>query len=189
MAQILLTADGMALLPVVTAIIVGARLTGRVRSEPKPGEGHVIVVGGGEVGIRVLGGLFDLGFHAVLIDQDQNARAVEFARGHRLPVMVGDACDEKTLRQAGIETALALVCVTSSDIVNLETTLQARAMRDETHAHRAPALRRRPCRAGAPEGPQRRLPVRLLPGRARVRRGAARAPGAADDRGRPGTCC
>jgi Trk K+ transport system NAD-binding subunit len=130
-AQIMLTADGMALLPVVTALIVGARLTGRVRSEPKPGEGHVIVVGGGEVGIRVLGGLFDLGFHAVLIDQDANARAAEFARGHRLPVIVGDACDEKTLRQAGIKSAIALVCVTSSDIVNLEAALQARAMRDE----------------------------------------------------------
>jgi Trk K+ transport system NAD-binding subunit len=130
-AQILLTADGLALLPVVTAIIVGARLTGRVRSEPKPGDGHVIVVGGGEVGIRVLGGLFDLGFHAALIDQDRNARAVEFARNRRLPVIVGDACDEKTLREAGIKTAIALVCVTSSDIVNLEAALQARAMRDE----------------------------------------------------------
>ena len=130
-AQVLLTADGMALLPVVTALIVGARLTGRVRSEPKPGEGHVIVVGGGEVGIRVMGGLFDLGFHAVLIDQDQNARAVEFARSHRLPVIVGDACDERTLRQAGIKTAIALVCVTNSDIVNLEAALQGRAMRDE----------------------------------------------------------
>ncbi len=131
LAQILLTADGMALLPVVTAIIVGARLTGRVRGEPKPGDGYVIVVGGGEVGVRVMGGLFDLGFHAVLIDQDHNARAVEFARGRRLPVIIGDACDEKTLRQAGIKTAIALVCVTSSDIVNLETALQARAMRDE----------------------------------------------------------
>ena len=61
-AQVLLTADGMALLPVVTALIVGARLTGRIRSEPTPGDGHVIVVGGGEVGVRVLGGLYDLGF-------------------------------------------------------------------------------------------------------------------------------
>jgi Trk K+ transport system NAD-binding subunit len=130
-AQVLLTADGMALLPVVTAIIVGVRLTGRVRSEPKPGDGHVIVVGGGEVGIRVLGGLFDLGFRAVLIDQDPNARAAAFARNHRLPVIIGDACDEKTLRQAGIKGAIALVCVTSNDIVNLEAALQARAMRDE----------------------------------------------------------
>ncbi len=130
-AQVLLTADGMALLPVVTALIVGARLTGRIRGEPKPGDGHVIVVGGGEVGVRVLGGLFDLGFHAVLIDQDQNARGVAFARNHRLPVVIGDSCDEKTLRQAGIKGAIAVISVTNNDIVNLETALQARAMRGE----------------------------------------------------------
>jgi Trk K+ transport system NAD-binding subunit len=130
-AQVLLTADGMALLPVVTALIVGARLTGRIRGEPKPGDGHVIVVGGGEVGVRVLGGLYDLGFHAVLIDQDQNARGVAFARNHRLPVVVGDSCDEKTLRQAGIKGAIAVISVTNNDIVNLETALQARAMRGE----------------------------------------------------------
>ena len=130
-AQVLLTADGMALLPVVTALIVGARLTGRIRSEPTPGDGHVIVVGGGEVGVRVLGGLYDLGFHAVLIDQDQNARGAAFARNHRLPVVIGDSCDEKTLRQAGIKGAIAVISVTNNDIVNLETALQARAMRGE----------------------------------------------------------
>ncbi|HEX4091534.1 MAG TPA: NAD-binding protein [Trebonia sp.] len=130
-AQVLLTADGMALLPVVTALIVGARLTGRIRGEPKPGEGHVIVVGGGEVGVRVLGGLYDLGFHAVLLDQDPNARGVAFARNHRLPVVIGDSCDEKTLRQAGLKGAIALISVTNNDIVNLETALQARAMRGE----------------------------------------------------------
>ena len=47
-AQVLLTVDGMALLPLVTAIIVGARLTGKVRGEPRPRGGHVIVVGAGE---------------------------------------------------------------------------------------------------------------------------------------------
>ena len=130
-AQVLLTGDGMALLPVVTALIVGARLTGRIRGEPKPGDGQVIVVGGGEVGIRVLGGLYDLGFHAVLIDQDQNARGVAFARNHRLPVVIGDSCDEKTLRHAGIKGAIAVISVTNNDIVNLETSLQARAMRGE----------------------------------------------------------
>ena len=55
-AQVLLTVDGMALLPLVTAIIVGARLTGTIRSEPRPRGGHVIVVGGGEIGTRVPAG-------------------------------------------------------------------------------------------------------------------------------------
>ena len=130
-AQVLLTADGMALLPLLTAIIVGARLTGRIRSEPRPRGGHVIVVGGGDVGTRVAGGLHDLGFDVALIDQNPAARGVAVARNLGLPVVIGDAPNEGTLRRAGVENAIALVSATSSDIVNLETALQARAMRGE----------------------------------------------------------
>ena len=61
-SQVILTGDGMALLPLVTAIIVGARLTGSIRGEPRPRGGHVIVVGLGDVGTRVIGELHDLGF-------------------------------------------------------------------------------------------------------------------------------
>jgi len=130
-AQVLLTVDGMALLPVVTAIIVGARLTGKIRSEPRPRGGHVIVVGGGDVGTRVVGGLHDLGYDVALIDHDQRARAVAFARNQGLPVVIGDAYAERTLRRAGLDSAIAVVAATSSDLVNLETALQARAMRGE----------------------------------------------------------
>lgn len=127
-AQVLLTVDGMALLPLMTAIIVGARLTGKVRGEPRPRGGHVIVVGGGDVGTRVTGGLHDLGFDVALIDQDASARGVAFARNLGLPVVVGDAPSERVLHRAGVESAIALVSATSNDIVNLETALQARAM-------------------------------------------------------------
>ena len=130
-AQVLLTVDGMALLPLLTAIIVGARLTGTVRGEPRPRGGHVIVVGGGDVGTRVIGGLHDLGFDVVLVERDAGARGVTFARGLGLPVVIGDAPSERTLRRAGVDGAIALVPVTSNDIVNLETALQARAMRGE----------------------------------------------------------
>ena len=129
-AQILLTIDGMAMIPLVTAIIVGARLTGKVSREPRPRGGHVIVVGGGEVGIRVVGGLHDLGFDVALIDNDPRAPGVAFARSLSLPVVIGDSA-ERSLRRAGIDSALALVSATNSDIVNLETAMQARAMRGE----------------------------------------------------------
>jgi len=130
-SQVILTVDGMALIPVVTALIVGAQLTGSIRGEPRPRGGHVIVVGLGNVGTRVCGELHDLGFDLACVDRDPNARGVAMARGNSLPLLIGDAVREDTLRAAGLENAIALVSVTSSDIVNLETALQARAMRED----------------------------------------------------------
>lgn len=130
-SQVMLTVDGMALIPVVTAIIVGAQLTGSIRGEPRPRGGHVIVVGLGNVGTRVVGELHDLGFDVACVDRDPGAQGVALARRLNLPVVIGEAYQEATLRGAALETAMALVSVTNSDIVNLETALQARAMREE----------------------------------------------------------
>jgi Trk K+ transport system NAD-binding subunit len=46
-------------------------------------------------------------------------------------VVTGDAFREQTLRAAGLDTCLALVSVTSSDMVNLRTALIARTLRDD----------------------------------------------------------
>jgi Trk K+ transport system NAD-binding subunit len=89
----------------------------------------VIVVGAGDVGTRVAGGLHDLGFDVVLIDQNAAARGVPVARNLGMPVVIGDA--PSVLLRAGVESAIALVSVTSNDIVNLETAMQARALRGE----------------------------------------------------------
>jgi Trk K+ transport system NAD-binding subunit len=130
-SQVVLTVDGMALIPLVTAIIVGARLTGKIRGEPRPRGGHIIVVGLGNVGTRVVGELHDLGYDVACIDRDPEARGVALARRLSLPMVIGEAYLEEKLRAAGLETAAALVSVTSNDMVNLETALQARAMRED----------------------------------------------------------
>ena len=130
-AQVMLTVDGMAFIPVITAIVVGARLTGSVRRAPRPASGHIIVVGLGNVGTAVTGQLHDLGFDVVCVDNNPNAPGIPMARQMGLPVVIGDAFREQTLRAAHLETCLALVSVTSLDIVNLETALTARALRDD----------------------------------------------------------
>jgi len=130
-SQVVLTVDGMALIPLVTAIIVGARLTGKIRGEPRPRGGHIIVVGLGNVGTRVVGELHDLGYDVACIDRDPEARGVALARRLSLPMVIGEAYLEEKLVAAGLETAAALVSVTSNDMVNLETALQARAMRED----------------------------------------------------------
>ncbi|MDQ2810964.1 MAG: NAD-binding protein [Actinomycetota bacterium] len=130
-SQVLLTLDGMAFIPVVTAIVVGARLTGSVRRAPRPPGGHVIVVGLGNVGTAVTGQLHDLGFDVVCVDNQPAAMGIPMARQLGLPVVIGDAFREETMRAAGLDTCMALVSVTSQDIVNLETALNARALRDD----------------------------------------------------------
>ncbi len=130
-SQVLLTIDGLAFIPVVTAIAVGARLTGSVRRAPRPPGGHVIVVGLGNVGTRVMGQLHDLGFDVVCVDHDSTARGIALARQLGLPVVIGDATREETLRAASLDTCIAMVSVTSQDIVNLETALNARALRED----------------------------------------------------------
>jgi len=110
---------------------VGARLTGSVRRAPRPASGHIIVVGLGNVGTAVTGQLHDLGFDVVCVDNNPNAPGIPMARQMGLPVVIGDAFREQTLRAAHLDTCLALVSVTSLDIVNLETALTARALRDD----------------------------------------------------------
>ncbi|MGD0606847.1 MAG: NAD-binding protein [Streptosporangiaceae bacterium] len=130
-SQVLLTLDGMAFIPVVTAIVVGARLTGSVRRRPRPPGGHIIVVGLGNVGASVTGQLHDLGFDVVCVDNNPNATGIVMARQLGLPVVIGDAFREETMHAASLDTCLALVSLASQDIVNLETALNARALRED----------------------------------------------------------
>jgi Trk K+ transport system NAD-binding subunit len=127
-AQFLLTFDGMAFLPLVTALIVGARLQATSDAAQAPVSNHVIVAGLGSVGARILGQLHDLGVDVVGIDKDPDAAATPLARRLGIRVVVGETHREETLRAAGIDTCQAIVSVTDSDIVNLETALNARAL-------------------------------------------------------------
>jgi Trk K+ transport system NAD-binding subunit len=130
-SQILLTFDGLAFLPLVTAAVVGARITGSVRGANRPVTDHVIVAGLGNVGTRVVGQLHDLGIDVVCVDKDENAAGVPMARRLGLKVVAGETHREETLLAAGITTCRALVSVTNSDIVNLETALHARALAEQ----------------------------------------------------------
>jgi Trk K+ transport system NAD-binding subunit len=130
-AQFVLTFDGLAFLPIVTAAIVSARIPGAKAVAQAPLSNHVIVAGLGSVGARVVGQLHDLGVDVVGIDKDADATGVPLANLLGVRVVVGETHKEETLRAAGIGTCQAIVSVTDSDIVNLETALNARALAAE----------------------------------------------------------
>jgi Trk K+ transport system NAD-binding subunit len=131
-AQFLLTFDGLAFLPLVTAAVVGARIAGSVRGAEQPMSDHVIVAGLGNVGTGIAGQLHDLGVDVVCIDKSESALGLAMARRLGLKVVIGETHREETLRAAGIDSCQALVSVTNSDIVNLETALHARALAADT---------------------------------------------------------
>jgi hypothetical protein len=79
-AQFLLTFAGMAFIPVVTAAVVSARLTGSLHGKDRPMSQHVIVAGLGNVGTRIVGQLHDLGVGVVCVDKSEGAAGIPMAR-------------------------------------------------------------------------------------------------------------
>lgn len=130
-AQFVLTFDGMAFLPLVTAAVVSARLPGGQDSAGPPPLGHVIVAGLGNIGTAIIQELHDLGIDVVGIDK--NAKAAGLPLAHRLGIrtVIGEAHREETLRSAGISSCQAFVSVVNDDIVNLEAALTAQALATE----------------------------------------------------------
>jgi len=130
--QAMITIIGIAFIPVLTAAvvdaIVGARLSVAL-GRPREVSDHVVVVGLGNVGSRVIEQLHDLGLRVIGVERDESTRGVARARHLGLPVVIGDASREDTLREAYLESSRALVAATNNDVTNLEAALHGRAMR------------------------------------------------------------
>jgi Trk K+ transport system NAD-binding subunit len=134
-AQLVLTIAGLALLPLITAAVVEGMVNARLAlSSGKAAarhENHIVVVGLGNVGTRVLRQLVDLGVQVVAIDRKADARGAKVAEQLGVPFIVGDAAREETLRAASIATSKALVVVSTDDVTNLQAALNARAVRPD----------------------------------------------------------
>ncbi|MFG2163522.1 potassium channel protein [Micromonospora chersina] len=130
--QVVLNLAGLALIPLITAAvvdgIVNARLAlhaGRIQPDRS---GHVVVVGLGNIGTRVMAQLHDFGVEVVAIDKNPEARGAPLAHRLGVPLIIGDAGQEETLRAASVDTCQALVVVSTDDGVNLRAALNARSL-------------------------------------------------------------
>ncbi|MCH0566702.1 NAD(P)-binding protein [Streptomyces sp. MUM 2J] len=130
--QILAGLAGLLLLPVLVAGLLEA--LGTFRSASALGRvsrrmsGHVVLLGLGKVGTRVLARLHELDIPVVCVEENPEARGISLARRLRVPVVLGDVTQEGVLESARVHRAQALLALTSSDTTNLEATLYARSL-------------------------------------------------------------
>jgi voltage-gated potassium channel len=92
---------------------------------------HIIVVGVGNVGMRIVRTLSRLGFEVVVVDLKLSAERYEELDALQIPAILGDARTADILVKAGLNDAEALVICTSADLVNFETVMAAREMNPE----------------------------------------------------------
>jgi len=98
---------------------------GRVRQRISD---HSIVCGLGIVGLRVAQSLQERGERVVCVEKNEDGRFVGEARRLGIPVVIGDALHEQTLRYANIANARSLIVCSNPDHLNLEIALNARSL-------------------------------------------------------------
>lgn len=128
---LLLIVAGTTLVTTLFALLTNALVRRRIEQSLGQGhihgmDGHVVLVGLGAVGLRVLEGLRKLGREVVVIEHDESNRYVQHARSLGVPIVHGDATLDQTLRSVNIAEAGAVAILTSDDLVNLETGLAVR---------------------------------------------------------------
>src|ERR1700759_1513726 len=82
---------------------------------------HVVVVGLGSVGIRVVRDLATAGYDVLVIDRDENNRFLPTLTELDVPVIFGDATMRQTLESARVERARGVAVVNDDDMENIET--------------------------------------------------------------------
>jgi Trk K+ transport system NAD-binding subunit len=125
---IILMILGATLVTVVYALLTNLLVSRRIehslgRQQASRMSGHVILIGLGSVGLRVLELLLAAGEQVVVLDRDENNRYISAARSLNVPIVIGDATTPGTLAAINLGSARAVAVLTSSDLANIETGL------------------------------------------------------------------
>lgn len=97
-----------------------------------PRSGHVIVVGMGQVGLRLAQELRALGVAVLGVERHSSAPGLSLARDLGIPVIIGDAGSRAILRRAGLSRSLALVAAGSEERDNIAVAIAAQAISPST---------------------------------------------------------
>jgi Trk K+ transport system NAD-binding subunit len=111
----------------LTNALVSRRIAQSLGHAEIPGmRAHVVMVGLGAVGMKVLEGLLARGRTVVVVERDEGNRYVNQVRQLGVPLVLGDATLGQTLDSVNLANATSVAIVTSDDMTNIETGLAVR---------------------------------------------------------------
>ncbi|OBJ89229.1 potassium transporter TrkA [Mycobacterium gordonae] len=93
--------------------------TGRLRARHM--RGHIVVVGLGSIGVRVVTDLTAAGYDVLVVEQNENNPFLQTVAELDVPVIFGDSTMRQTLEAARVDHARGVAVVTRDDMENIET--------------------------------------------------------------------
>ncbi len=96
-----------------------------------PRRDHVVVVGLGQVGLRLCLMLRELGVAVVAVERDPQADNIARAKHYGVPIVIGRGGSRGVLRRLCLQRARALAAVTSDEIENISTAVAALSLRED----------------------------------------------------------
>jgi len=111
--------------------LMGPRLVAILGRRTMPRRDHVVVVGLGQVGLRLCLMLRELGVPVVAVERDMQADNVVRAKRYGIPVVIGGGGSRDVLSRLSLERAQALAAVTSDEIENISTAVAGLSVRED----------------------------------------------------------
>jgi voltage-gated potassium channel Kch len=108
------------------------RLLGLVGSRTASRKGHVVVIGLGQVGVRLCAQLKALHVPVVGVERDRRAPYLSLARQLGIPVIIGSGTQRGLLERLRLDQCLALAAVGSDDLDNIAVAVAAAAVSPST---------------------------------------------------------
>lgn len=100
-----------------------------VRLMAESSDQHIVLIGLGTVGYRVLEELLSFEEQVFVVERDEDSEFVAQARARGIDVLVGDARADHVLRALNVGRARAVIIATDDDLANLEIAMDVREVR------------------------------------------------------------
>ncbi|MBU6246087.1 MAG: NAD-binding protein [Actinomycetales bacterium] len=108
--------------------LISGRHIALIGRRTAPRRGHVIIIGMGQVGLRLAQELRSMGIAVIGVEQHASARVLPIARNAGIPVMIGDGASRSLLTRVRVRQCHALVAAGSLERDNIAVAVSALAL-------------------------------------------------------------